>query len=95
MGFYIIILYTEKEKPIVRPVMWALAQSQTSAVSPGEELLSIQTWCLSPEVMLGHCRASVSCLTYALPSLEVWAETLKRGREDPTSQTGRTKTSSV
>lgn len=40
-----IILYTEKEKPIVGPVMWALAQSQTSAVSPGEELLSIQTWC--------------------------------------------------
>lgn len=84
-----VILYTEKEKPIVGPVMWALAQSQTSGVNLRDEVLLIQTWCLSPEVMLVHCRASVSRLTYALPSLEVWDETLKRGRGGLTSQTSR------
>lgn len=33
-----IMLYTEREKLILGPVIWALVQSQTSAVSLREEL---------------------------------------------------------
>jgi hypothetical protein len=56
---------------------------------PKRRTILTQTWCLSSEVMLIDCRASVSSLTYTLSHLEIWAKPLKHDREGPTSQANR------